>query len=251
MAGLRYRHSKTGFLVGGAVLLSIFTAQVAIDCIGRVSAGYRLPLGSLFVIVYFCTIMSFPFIYSLYIVLIMFFIQILGIVFLSGLNTGEIINTLIFYTFIPAMLLTSVFWKDAARRRIFLLNMLRQKYEKSKMNEGDVERIIASLETYMDEERPWLQGELSIAEVADSIGVTRHHLTQAVNEHLGMNFNSYINGYRIRYVVDEMKKSCGSEEKRTCLELAMNAGFNSKATFNRVFREVTGMTPSQFRSRCG
>lgn len=248
--GLRFRHSKKGFLIGASVVLTIFTAQVAIDCIGRVSAGNRMPLGSLFVIVYFCTIMSLPFLYSVYIVGVMLVIQVMGMIFLSGLYPWEILNTLLFYTFIPVMLLASVYWKDTARRKIFLLNMLRQKYEKSKLDDTEVCKLTSLLEEHMSSKKPWLNSELSITDVARSIGVTRHQLTQAINERLGMNFNSYINGYRIRYIVDEMEKGATDECRRTFLELAMNAGFNSKATFNRVFRDITGMTPSQYRRKC-
>ncbi|HPS59455.1 MAG TPA: AraC family transcriptional regulator [Spirochaetota bacterium] len=250
VAGLRYRHTKTGFVIGGSVVLTIFTAQVAIDCIGRVSAGNRMPLGSLFVIVYFCTIMSLPFLYSTSIVMIMLIIQVLGMFVLSGLYTWEILNTLLFYTFIPVMLLASVYWKDSARRKIFLLNMLRQKYEKSRLDESEAGRITDMLGTYMDSARPWLQSELSIADVAREIGVSRHQLTQAINERLKMNFNAYVNGYRIRHVVSEMGKTGGGRCNWTFLELAMNAGFNSKSSFNRVFRDVTGMTPSQYRKKC-
>lgn len=250
ISGLRYRHTKTGFLIGGSVVLTIFTAQVAIDCIGRVSAGNRMPLGSLFVIVYFCTIMSLPFLFTVSIVLVMIVIQILGIIFLSGLYPWEMANTLLFYTFIPVMLLASVYWRDSASRKIFLLDMLRQKYEKSKLDESEIDRITALLEAYMNNERPWLHSELSITDLAGEIGVSRHLLTQTINERLGMNFNSYVNGYRIRYIVGEMEKGGGNNRRRTLLELAMNAGFNSKATFNRVFRDITGMTPSQYRKKC-
>lgn len=248
--GLRYRHTKTGFIIGGSVVLTIFTAQVAIDCIGRVSAGNRMPLGSLFVIVYFCTIMSLPFLFTAFIVLVMIIIQVLGIIFLSGLYPWEVINTLLFYTFIPVMLLASVYWKDSARRKIFLLNMLRHKYEKSRLDDAEVEKLTVLLESYMNEKKPWLHSDLSIVEVAREIGISRHLLTQTINERLGMNFNSYINGYRIRYIVGEMERSVGDNRRRTLLELAMNAGFNSKATFNRVFRDITGMTPSQYRKKC-
>ena len=249
-AGLRFRHSRTGFYIAAFVVLTIFTAQVAIDCIGRVAAGNRMPLGSLFVIVYFCTIMSLPFLYSVCVVLIMLAIQVLGMVYLSGLYPWEMLNILLFYIFIPVMLLVSVYWNDKARRKIFLLNMLRQKYEKSKLDESEAERIIAILEERMNNERPWLQSELSITEVARDIGVSRHQMTQAINEHLGMNFNTYVNGYRIRHIVSEMKKVSSDRSRRTFLELALSAGFNSKSSFNRVFREMTGMTPSQYRRKC-
>ena len=250
VSGLRYRHAKAGFFIGGSVVLTIFTAQVAIDCIGRVSAGNRMPLGSLFVIVYFCTIMSLPFLYSACIVLIMLIIQVMGMFLLSGLYPWEILNTLLFYKMIHVMLLASVYWKDTARRKIFLLNMLRQKYEKSRLDESEAGRITDLLEAYMSRESPWLQSELSIADVAREIGVSRHQLTQAINERLGMNFNAYINGYRIRHVVGEMEKRSGDSSRRTFLELALNAGFNSKSSFNRIFRDVTGMSPSQYRKKC-
>ncbi len=247
--GMKYRYTKTGFLFGASVVLAVFAAEVAIDHIGMVAAGYRMPLGSLFVIVYFCTIMSFPFLYSLYVVLIMIFIQLAGIIYFSGLHAGEIINTLLFYLFIPIMLLASVYLKDADKRKIFLLNMLRQKYEKSKLNESDAEKIISELENLMIKDCPWFDSELSMNDVAKAISVSRHQLTQAINEKLGINFNNYINGFRIRYIIEEMQKSGEKGDERKVLELAFSAGFNSKATFNRIFKEMTGLTPSQYRRK--
>jgi len=47
-----------------------------------------------------------------------------------------------------------------------------------------------------------------------------------------------------------MKKISSDRSRRTFLELALSAGFNSKSSFNRVFREMTGMTPSQYRRKC-
>ena len=61
-----------------------------------------------------------------------------------------------------------------------------------------------------------------------------------INENLYKNFFDFINTYRI----EEMKKQLQGESKYTILGIAYESGFNSKSSFNRIFKKYTGQTPS-------
>jgi AraC-like DNA-binding protein len=97
----------------------------------------------------------------------------------------------------------------------------------------------------MQEEKPYLDVDLSIQDVSSELGISRHYLTQVINGLLGKNFYTFINEYRVEVV----KKLLVSDEysKYTLTSIAYEAGFNSKSSFNSIFKKATGMTPSQFR----
>lgn len=88
------------------------------------------------------------------------------------------------------------------------------------------------------------QPRLTIHDVAEVIGLGVKDISWAINTCGGYNFNEYINSLR----VDEVKQQLQCEKQTTpnLLALAMNAGFNSKSSFNSVFKKQTGYTPSQF-----
>ena len=77
------------------------------------------------------------------------------------------------------------------------------------------------------------------------LSVSRQNISQTINEVLGKNFYQLVNEYR----VEEFKSLLQNAKwkKDTLLTLAMEAGFNSKSSFNRIFKEITGQTPSQYQ----
>lgn len=97
---------------------------------------------------------------------------------------------------------------------------------------------------YIEEEKPYLNAELSLQDLADQLDVKRHTLSSAINQIHNKNFYEFINHYRVEEV-----KSMLTDPKNKHLKLislAYDAGFNSKATFNRIFKQMTSMTPSQY-----
>lgn len=92
----------------------------------------------------------------------------------------------------------------------------------------------------------WRQPDLSLAELARRLGTNTSYLSRAVNEGLAMNFNGFINRMRAREVARCIEAGDGNGD---LLALALEAGFSSKATFNRAFRSAFGMSPSEFRKR--
>lgn len=91
----------------------------------------------------------------------------------------------------------------------------------------------------------WREGDLALADVARRVGTNTSYLSRGINEGLGLNFNELINRMR----AEEVARRIGVEASPNFLELALEAGFSSKATFNRAFRAVHGMSPSDYRER--
>jgi len=108
------------------------------------------------------------------------------------------------------------------------------------------EEINNKLLDFIDTEKPYLNPELSLQELADNVEVKRHHLSNVINQKHNKNFYEFINQYRI----EEVKALMVDPKNRNykLISLAYDAGFNSKASFNRIFKQMTNMTPSQFIS---
>jgi len=86
--------------------------------------------------------------------------------------------------------------------------------------------------------------ELRMEDLSKSMGLSLHYLSYAINQCAGVNFQTYINRARVEFVKNLIQNHQG---KMSLLNLANDAGFNSKASFNRVFKQQTNMTPSQFK----
>lgn len=106
--------------------------------------------------------------------------------------------------------------------------------------------IVEKLENHMDEKQPYLNKKLTLVELSDSLNVNRNKLSSIINGYYKKNFFDFINDYR----VEEAKKLLTSKDHADFkLEfLASKSGFNSKATFNRIFKLRTGYTPSTYKA---
>jgi len=113
-------------------------------------------------------------------------------------------------------------------------------------NPAALKAIIAKLEVRMRDEKWFLDAELSLTGLAKKLDVKTYLLTQALNRILNQSFNDYINAWRVR----EAQKLLQSPKHQhlTLLAIAYEAGFNSKASFNRIFKKTTGVSPSQWRT---
>lgn len=124
------------------------------------------------------------------------------------------------------------------------VSKLDKKYLRSGLKKKDIEKYKKMILNYMEEEKPYLDRELSIAQMAIALNISRHFITEVINNHLGKNFYFMINEYRI----DEFKRRLNDPKYKnlTILALAYDSGFNSKSAFNTIFKQMTGMTPSYY-----
>jgi len=103
----------------------------------------------------------------------------------------------------------------------------------------------ARFEAEIEAKRLWRDPDLTAASLARALGTNSNYLARAFNEGLGANFNTVINRRRVRQVQAWLADPA---DTRAILTMAMDAGFRSKASFNRAFAEFAGMTPTQARS---
>jgi len=119
------------------------------------------------------------------------------------------------------------------------------RYARSGLDRAQLPGMRARLEELMNVEKPWLENDLTLSELAGRAGQSPHHLSQLLNDEIGVSFFDYVNRRR----VDEVRRCLADPAyaDQTIMDIALASGFNSKASFNAVFKEMTGTTPSAYR----
>jgi AraC-like DNA-binding protein len=91
----------------------------------------------------------------------------------------------------------------------------------------------------------WRDETLTREGLAQRLGTSPRSLSRGINEGRGETFHAFINGFRVAAVKRELADPSST---RDLLQVALDAGFSAKASFNRVFKAMTGMTPSAYRA---
>ncbi len=122
----------------------------------------------------------------------------------------------------------------------------RRKYERSALPDTRQEALVNQLKELMVKDKLFLEPELTIQTLGEKLKVSPYYISQVLNQKLKSSFYDFINQYR----VEEAKRllSTASHDHFTMLAIAFESGFNSKTTFNTVFKKFTDQTPSAFKS---
>ncbi|WP_460615208.1 helix-turn-helix domain-containing protein [Hymenobacter seoulensis] len=107
----------------------------------------------------------------------------------------------------------------------------------------DLRRLVSALE----QEQLFKDPDLTLTSLARHLQLTPAVVSQLINAGLGQSFSDLVNGYRLEEV--KRRLLTADAQRLTLLALALEAGFNSKATFNRVFKEKVGITPKEYQKR--
>lgn len=108
----------------------------------------------------------------------------------------------------------------------------------------EMEDIIRRLESLMKDESLYLNSELKYSDVAAKLGISVRALSDALNTFAGQSFTEFVNSYRIEEAKYQILN--GKLEKETVLSVAFGSGFSTKSSFNRIFKNRTGLTPTEF-----
>jgi len=119
-----------------------------------------------------------------------------------------------------------------------------EKYEKTRLREEEIPDLKKKLLDYLEESKPYLNKNLTIGELADSIEIPAYQLSQLINDQLRKSFFELINSYRVNEV--KLRFFEPQYKNLTLLGIAMDCGFNSKASFNRIFKQLAGQTPTEY-----
>jgi len=119
------------------------------------------------------------------------------------------------------------------------------KYLGSNLTQAQIAEYKKQLLALLQTEKPFLNPQVSLADLSDKLSLSSKHLSQVINQSFNKSFYDFINTYRIQEFQQILKES--ADDKLTVLEVMYEAGFNSKSSFNTAFKKETGQTPTEFR----
>lgn len=119
-----------------------------------------------------------------------------------------------------------------------------KKYKNSNLQSQNIESLNEKLNEMMTQEEVFLDSNLNANDLAERLKLSRHQLTEFINQELGSSFNKLLNKHRIEYVKRDLLDK--NKSHLSISGLANEAGFKSTATFYRVFKSQTGFTPSEY-----
>jgi AraC-like DNA-binding protein len=112
------------------------------------------------------------------------------------------------------------------------------------LSQKETDKFLEVLYKHIEQERPYLDPELSLKKLSESVSIPVRQLSHLINLNSGSNFYDFINNFRIEMA---KKQLIISEKEKTISEIFYDSGFNTKSSFNTAFKKETGMTPSEFR----
>ena len=121
------------------------------------------------------------------------------------------------------------------------------RYRNSPLSLEAQKAYLAKIKRVMEIEELYLNPNLSPIQLAEATSIKPHYISQIINELLNKNFYTFVNEYRVKAVKQSMIDS--NQHYKTLLALGLEAGFNGKSSFNRIFKEHTGQTPSQYKKQ--
>lgn len=177
-------------------------------------------------------------------------LQLSGIYISESFGFSSLIAAIYIYTIgYMGLSRSGVFTELAQIESMDLDNNIKQsnieRYEKSGLSIENAEMYQKKLLSIMESEKPYLNNDLTLGDLAALLSISSHNLSEIINTKEKKNFFDFINHFRI----EETKRELINPKKGnlTILAIAMDAGFNSKTSFNTLFKKYVAMTPSQYR----
>ena len=121
------------------------------------------------------------------------------------------------------------------------------RYAKSGMDVSTAQDYKDQLLALMNTKQLYRKGDLTLHDLSNALSISPHNLTEVINTQFGQNFYDFVNGYRVREIKERLIDPEYSHY--TLLAIALESGFNSKSSFNAVFKKHTHMTPSRYRKQ--
>lgn len=155
--------------------------------------------------------------------------------------TDRILNAVDWYPiYLP--LVAIIYWLGI---RGFLIGRKEITQRKSLgLPEEQTAQLLLRLQHVMEHDKLYRDTELNLSKLADRVGTPAKVISGILNQKLGRSFNEYINQFRVSEIKDRLAN--GDHKKYTLTALAYECGFNSQPTFQRAFKSVVGVTPSEF-----
>ncbi len=174
--------------------------------------------------------------------------ELIGIIF--SFNTDLIFYvlmiTFIFFLGFSGIRHKNIFTDPSNENRQIIEPNTSEQYNRSGLKVDDALQYHQKLLELMKSAKPYIEPKLTLSNLADELDISVNHLSQVINQYEEKNFFDFVNYYR----VEEFKERAVDPINRnfSILAIAFDSGFNSKSSFNQVFKKVTGQTPSQYMS---
>ena len=118
------------------------------------------------------------------------------------------------------------------------------KYKKSGLTTGFSQDLKDKLIYLLEDEKIYRQNNISLETLSYRLDTTRHNTSQVINEHFGLNFFELINKFRINEALIILQND--TYNNLNIIDVAYEVGFNNKVTFNKSFKKILSLTPSQY-----
>ncbi len=121
------------------------------------------------------------------------------------------------------------------------------KYQGSTLSDKGTDLLHGQLSEVMDTEKPYLDSKLRLDTLAEMLKTSPNNLSRVINQKEGRNFQDYLNSYRVEALKTSLLNN--SKQHLNILALGFEAGFSSKTVMNRIFKNATGLTPSEYQKK--
>lgn len=121
------------------------------------------------------------------------------------------------------------------------------KYKSSSLSVDLSQQLVEELQQLMKNDKPYLDSQLSLPQLAEKLGVSVNYLSQIINEQLNQNFFEFVNSYRVEEAKNIFNDTL--RRKENILTVALESGFNAKSSFYTAFKKQTGLTPGAYRKQ--
>ncbi len=146
-----------------------------------------------------------------------------------------------------------IFYKGLKQPQLFLgisekdESITKDSIKKVKGQSEEVKTELDHIKKYFEESKPYTNSEISLHNLAAELQIPVRRLSYLINNYFNRNFMGFINFYRIEHAKECFINS--KDPKETILEVMYDVGFNSKSSFNTIFKQSTGFTPSEFKKK--
>ncbi len=154
-------------------------------------------------------------------------------------------NSNTYLMLVIAFLFYFIAFKLLNKSKVILPKMETNKYKNSNLNPKLIEQYKTDLTSAMETDKLYLNGKLSIHEVSEKLNIPRQYISEVLNVHMDTSFQDFVNQYRVEEFIKRLKND--QNEHYTLLGIATDVGFNSKSSFNAIFKKFKGLTPTEFK----